>query len=188
MRGRPPKFNKNQALEQALDVFCRKGYEATSITDITDALGINRPSMYAAFGNKEDLFAKALAHYVQWPIAYLGDVLSEKTSREVVRQMLLKTVDLLTSEERPRGCLVILSSISSELESAGIQGKIIEALQQNELRYKARFDQAIQEGDLPPDTDSCGLAKYVTTLLKACQYKRRMALVEKICSVLSTLR
>lgn len=144
--------------------------------------------MYAAFGNKEDLFAKALAHYVQWPIAYLGDVLSEKTSREVVRQMLLKTVDLLTSEEKPRGCLVILSSISSELESAGIQGKIIEALQQNELRHRVRFDQAIQEGDLPPDTDSCGLAKYVTTLLKACQYKRRMALVEKICSVLSTLR
>jgi len=78
MPGRPRKFDKDLALDIAMKVFMQKGYEATSITDITEALGINRPSVYAAFGNKEALFAQALGRYIQGPIAYLGEVLSEK--------------------------------------------------------------------------------------------------------------
>jgi AcrR family transcriptional regulator len=164
--GRPRKFDKELALDNALKVFMQKGYEATSLTDITEALGINRPSVYAAFGNKEALFAQALAKYNQGPIAYLKEVLLEKTSRDVVRKMLMKSVALLTCAEQPRACLAIQSSISSELAAAGIQQHIINGLHQIEVNIKNRFDQAIAEGDLPKDTDAWLLTKYVTTIHK----------------------
>jgi AcrR family transcriptional regulator len=164
--GRPRKFDKELALDTALQVFMQKGYEATSLTDITEALGINRPSVYAAFGNKEELFAQALAKYNQGPIAYLNDVLSEKTSRDVVKEMLMKSVELLTCAEQSRACLAIQSSMSSELAAAGIQQNIVAGLHQIEMNIKNRFDQAIAEGDLPKDTDSWLLTKYVTTIHK----------------------
>jgi AcrR family transcriptional regulator len=164
--GRPRKFDKELALDIALNVFMQKGYEATSLTDITEALGINRPSVYAAFGNKEELFAQALAKYNQGPIAYLKEVLLEKTSRDVVRKMLMKSVELLTCAEQPRACLAIQSSISSELAAAGIQQHIINGLHQIEVNIKNRFDRAIAEGDLPKDTDAWILTKYVTTIHK----------------------
>lgn len=165
--GRPRKFDKELALDTAMKIFMQKGYEATSITDITDALGINRPSVYAAFGNKEALFAQALGRYIQGPIAYLGEVLSEKTSRDVVRELLMKSVELIVSSaEQPRGCLAVQSSISSELAAAGIQRHIVNGLRQIEINIKNRFDRAIEEGDLPKDTDSWLLTKYVTTLHK----------------------
>lgn len=164
--GRPRNFDIDSALDKALEVFRRKGYEATSLSDITEALGINRPSLYAAFGNKEELFTKALARYMQGPVAYLKDVLNEKTSYEVARQMLQQSVDVLTSPANPKGCLAIQSSISSELEAKGIQQKITAGLLSNDKRIKERFDRAIEEGDLPPGTDSMILAKYITTIHK----------------------
>jgi AcrR family transcriptional regulator len=162
--GRPRQFDIDSALNKALEVFRRKGYEATSLSDLTEALGINRPSLYAAFGNKEELFTKALARYVDGPIAYLSEVLKEKSSYDVVRQMLNRSVDLLTSPANPRGCLVIQSSFSSELEAKGIQQKITKGLANTERNLKERFDQAIKDGDLPGDVNSAVLAKYLTTI------------------------
>ncbi|MEZ0331895.1 MAG: TetR/AcrR family transcriptional regulator [Methylophilaceae bacterium] len=164
--GRPRKFDKEIALENALQLFRRKGYEATSMTDITEALGINRPSVYAAFGNKETLFSQVLARYVEGPTAYLDEVLLEKTSKEVVRQFLIQSVDLLTSLEKSTGCLAVMSSVSSELESVGIQQKIIDSLNRYEKKLVQRFDQAIREGDLPDGSNSESLSKYVTTVHK----------------------
>jgi AcrR family transcriptional regulator len=164
--GRPRKFDKEVALENALQLFRRKGYEATSMTDITEALGINRPSVYAAFGNKETLFSQVLARYVEGPTAYLDEVLLEKTSKEVVRQFLIQSVDLLTSLEKSTGCLAVMSSVSSELESVGIQQKIIDSLNRYEKKLVQRFDQAINEGDLPEGSNSESLSKYVTTVHK----------------------
>src|SRR5262245_59406118 len=74
-RGRPREFDTDQALDRALEVFWRKGYEGASISELTEAMGINRPSLYAAFGNKEELFRKALDRYVQGPAAYTYEAL-----------------------------------------------------------------------------------------------------------------
>jgi len=164
--GRPRKFDKGMALEKALDVFRRKGYEATSLSDITDALDINRPSLYSAFGNKESLFVQALDKYMSGPLAYMFEVLNEKTSREVVQQMLSKSADLLTFFENSNACLAIKSSMSSELEAAGIQKKIVTAILHHEQKLIERFDQAVLDKDLPSHTDTMRLAKYVTTLHK----------------------
>lgn len=164
--GRPRKFDKEIALLQAMGVFQRKGYEATSITDLTQELGINRPSLYSAFGNKEELFAKAIEKYKKGPIAYLKESMQEKTSRDVVKMILMKSVDLLTSTECSKGCLAIQSSISSELETVGIQHQIVKSLNQYEENIQKRFAQSVADGDLPKDSDVVLLAKYVTTIHK----------------------
>ncbi|HEX5959426.1 MAG TPA: helix-turn-helix domain-containing protein, partial [Hyphomicrobiaceae bacterium] len=83
-RGRPREFDTEKALDRALEVFWRKGYEGASISELTDAMGINRPSLYAAFGNKEDLFRKALDRYSAGPAAYAYKVFEEPTARAVV--------------------------------------------------------------------------------------------------------
>src|SRR5436190_7853112 len=95
-RGRPRSFDAEKALECALEVFWRKGYEGTSLPDLTRAMRINRPSLYAAFGNKEALFRKALDRYVQGPAAYVRKSLTESTARAVAERVLRGSADLLT--------------------------------------------------------------------------------------------
>src|SRR5207249_2480008 len=85
-RGRPRTFDPNLALDRALEVFWRKGYEGASLSDLTKATGINRPSLYAAFGNKENLFRLALDRYIAGPIAYFREALAEPTAREVAER------------------------------------------------------------------------------------------------------
>src|SRR5580658_9387337 len=92
--GRPRSFDINRALDRALVVFWRKGYEGTSVSDLTKAVGVNRPSLYAAFGDKETLFRKALDRYLKGPAAYTQDALREPTARAVAERLLLGAADL----------------------------------------------------------------------------------------------
>src|SRR5260221_6046735 len=103
--GRPRAFDIAEALEQALRVFWKKGYLGTSLSDLTGAMGINRPSLYAAFGNKQSIFRKALDLYSKGPSAYLGEALHEPTARAVVERLLHGVVDLLTDPQSPATCL-----------------------------------------------------------------------------------
>src|SRR3954470_8378884 len=99
--GRPRAFDVDKAPYQALLVFWRKGYEGTSLPDLTEAMGINRPSLYAAFGNKEALFRKALDRYVQGPAAYLGAALKQPTAKAVTERVLYGAADRLTDPRNP---------------------------------------------------------------------------------------
>jgi len=92
--GRPRAFDVEKALRRAMQVFWRNGYLGTSLSDLTDAMGISRPSLYAAFGNKESLFRKALDHYAKGPSSYLSEALQEPTARAVVERLLHGVVDL----------------------------------------------------------------------------------------------
>jgi AcrR family transcriptional regulator len=108
--GRPRAFNTDQALDQAMHLFWRKGFLGTSLSDLTEAMGINRPSLYAAFGNKEALFRRAVERYFQGPAAYLQDALREPTARAVVEHLLHGVVDLVTDPKLPRTCLWVHGS------------------------------------------------------------------------------
>src|SRR5579885_714524 len=131
-------FDIDEALERALQVFWRKGYEGASLSDLTDAMGINRPSLYAAFGNKEDLVRKALGRYLAGPVAYIGEAIGQPTARQVVEQLLLKSADFLTNPKNPRGCLAV----------------------------HRRFKKAKSKGDLPATSNPADLARYVATILQ----------------------
>src|ERR1051325_3475900 len=104
-RGRPRQFDTEKALDRALTVFWQKGYEGASLLDLTRAMGINRPSLYAAFGNKEALFRKALDRYAEGQAAYIRAALEAPTARAVAERLLHGTVELLTDPRNPRGCL-----------------------------------------------------------------------------------
>src|SRR5205814_3124860 len=104
-RGRPRNFDPDRALDAALNIFGRKGYEGASLNDLTVAMGVNRPSMYAAFGNKEALFRRALDRYEERPAAYVRQALAEPTARRAIERLLRGAADSLSSRRHPRGCL-----------------------------------------------------------------------------------
>src|SRR5438067_11611084 len=103
--GRTRQFDVDEALDRALEVFWARGYEGASLPELTGAMGINRPSMYAAFGNKQSLFCKALHRYNERYRAYLKEALGARTAREVARRILYGAINLQTDPGSPRGCL-----------------------------------------------------------------------------------
>src|ERR1700736_4704185 len=111
--GRPREFEVDKALDLALQVFWRKGYEGASMADLTEAMGITRPSLYAAFGNKEELFHKALDLYLEGPANGSREALQETTARAVVEHLLNRLVALLSDPHHPAGCLLVKGGLSS---------------------------------------------------------------------------
>jgi AcrR family transcriptional regulator len=160
--GRPRAFDDEKALNQAMRVFWRKGYLGASLSDLTDAMGINRPSLYAAFGNKKSLFRKALAHYAKGPSFYLSEALQEPTARAVAERLLRGVVDLLTDPRTPTTCLWVHGALSCGDDSLREEFAAQRAAGLADLR--TRFKRAIADGDLSAASDADALARYVQTV------------------------
>ncbi|BBH71696.1 TetR family transcriptional regulator [Actinoplanes sp. OR16] len=157
-RGRPRGFDADAALDRAIEVFWRHGYEGTSLTDLTEAMGINKPSMYAAFGNKEDLFRKAVARYAEADMAYAREALEQPTARAVIESFLRANADALTRPDRPAGCL----SVQGGLAGGTGNGHIADFLAQSRAGgEKALADRLSRATELPPEVDPVALARYV---------------------------
>ena len=165
-RGRPREFCIDHALAQALRVFWEKGYEGTSLTDLTDAMGITRPSLYAAFGNKESLFRKALDLYEREKLDYIAKALAQPTARGVAETMLRGAVDNVTSCDEPHGCLGVITSVACGAESQSIREEIVKRGQAGKIALAERFERAKAEGDLPAGIDSEGLTCVLVAMLQ----------------------
>ena len=163
--GRPRAFDADAALERALQVFWRKGYEATSLSDLTEAMGINRPSLYAAYGNKEALFRKALDRYAAMAAATTGDAMNEPTARGAVARLLRKAAQGAACPTGPRGCLMVSAALAGGEEAETIRQELAARRAGTEAIIRARMERAREEGDLPPGTDPADLARYVVTVL-----------------------
>lgn len=163
-RGRPPAFRHEEALDKALHVFWQRGYEGTSMAELTEALGMNKPSIYAAFGNKEELFRKALARYQQGAVAYIGAALQAPTARQVVETLLRKSAELLTDPANPRGCMVVQGALSCGETAGAVRQELIARRRGYESALAQRFEQAKAAHDLPADSDCQVLAKYIATV------------------------
>src|SRR3979411_1845671 len=148
-RGRPRAFDSDAALERAMHVFWAKGYEGASLSDLTKAMRINRPSLYAAFGNKETLFRKTLDRYSKGPTAFSHDALRAPTARAVVERLLRGTVDLLTDRRTPRGCLMVQSALACGAAADSIRQELVSRREAGEAALRRRFQRAKREGDLP---------------------------------------
>jgi len=120
--GRPREFDTTAALDAAMRVFWEKGYEGATLTDLTDAMRINRSSMWAAFGNKEELFKKAFDRYVNTYQGFMREALAKPSVRQMIESCLRGTVDFLSTPGNPKGCLSIQGGFAFALKwFAGIR-------------------------------------------------------------------
>lgn len=164
--GRPRAFCTDKALDRALEVFWRKGYEGASLTDLTTAMGINRPSLYAAFGNKEELFRKALGRYLTEKATYLRVALEAPDARGVAERLLLGAADMLTDPCHPVGCLAVQGALTCGDEAESIKRELVDIRADYETKLCQRLERAQQEGDLTADADTADLARFITTVIQ----------------------
>jgi AcrR family transcriptional regulator len=165
-KGRPREFCTDEALAAALRVFWSKGYEGASLTDLTEAMGITRPSMYAAFGNKESLFRKALDLYESEKLAYVGMALEAPTAREVAKRLMQGALENFTGNCEPRGCLGVISSVTCGAEAESIRADVLERGALAKRKLVDRLAYAKAEGDLPSHVDPEALTSYLYAILQ----------------------
>ena len=163
--GRPRNFDMDEALGRALEVFWRKGYEGATICDLTAAMAINPPSLYAAFGNKEDLFCKALERYADKNEAFLQEALSQPKARDGIAALLRGAADSLTDKCNPSGCLLVHGVAGAGEHAECIRQELNARRAASEKVIRERLKRSKAEGELPNDTDPAALARYVATVM-----------------------
>jgi AcrR family transcriptional regulator len=165
-KGRPREFNVDEALAAALRVFWRRGYEGASMAELTAEMGIGKPSLYAAFGNKEELFKKTLDLYERKKMSYISDALGEATSRQMLRRLLTGALTMQTSGSDPKGCLDVISSITFGQDVSPMRDCVVERQKSSRRELIARLEDYQREGDLPADVEAGGLACFITAVLQ----------------------
>ncbi|VTP15059.1 HTH-type transcriptional repressor ComR [Phytobacter ursingii] len=172
-RGRPREFDRTEALNQAMKVFWQKGYTATSMNDLYEAMGIKSPSLYAAFGSKEDLYEEVLLHYEQSVAPRIwGHMTSEPSPREAVWLWLESSADMLTQTDMPHGCMVTLSAVGSEGNDR--LGQLVRRMRAAGFSLlKTRLEQAQKQGDLPGSVDVEALTRLYVSIQQGMSIQAR---------------
>ena len=159
--GRHREFDVDQALEAALAVFWRKGFEGTSYDDLTNATGVARPGLYSAFGNKESLFRHALGRYNERYLTFMPAGLNEPTSRQVAEHILRGSAELCTRYADHPGCLGLNGALACSDDAEPLRQVLVEGRASSETALRDRLEQAKAEGDLPATASSEILAAFV---------------------------
>jgi AcrR family transcriptional regulator len=165
--GRPRGFDRDAALEAAMFLFWRKGFAATSMSDLCDAMGISSPSLYAAFGSKETLYLEAVEHYVRTQGPPVWDKLAEgTTARAGIEKLLIAwTESLPKSRATPAGCMALLAAVGDEWPTA-----IVRAVKKVRLEMlgtlRSRLETAVAKGELPASTDIDGLSRFYLSVFQ----------------------
>jgi len=162
--GRPREFDAETALDQAMEVFWRHGYEGATIAELTEAMGINPPSLYACFGNKEGLLKAALDRYTKLRNIWMNEVVAAPTARDVAERMLMGIADRQTDPANPPGCLLVQGGIACGSGSENVPFELAARRAENEDQLRERFVRAKAEGDLKPTSDPAALARYVSAV------------------------
>jgi len=166
-RGRPLSFDRDQALEQAMHVFWQHGYEAASVSELTAAMGITAPSLYAAFGDKEHLFLEAIERYATGPGSGHPRALEEEpTAYLAIKRCLEEAADELTCHSHPKGCMVVQAATNCSKASAHIQAALAKRRAASDAGMRCRIEHGIRNGELPADVDALALANFYTTVLR----------------------
>lgn len=164
-KGRPREFDTEKALDIALLLFWRHGYEGTSLAALTEAMGINMPSLYAAFGNKEELFKKVLDRYIQKPASYLPKALNDPTARGAVEKLLQGAIDMVMDRNHPDGCMLVQGALASGPQAEPARKELNRRRAGAEAAVRRRLERALEEGDLPASADPVRLARYMITVI-----------------------
>lgn len=174
MAGRPRSFDRDEALSSALKVFWTKGYADASMADLTSAMGVNAPSLYAAFGSKEALFREAVRLYTEREGAALWASMSTAaTAREAIEGLLLATAEASGRRDRPKGCLVVLSGAHPDALPDGACGDVAQIRRDSLGAMEARIRAAQDAGEIAPTTDPAAVAAFYTTVQQGMTFRAR---------------
>jgi len=166
LKGRPREFDLDDALAAALRVFWRNGYEAASMAELTAAMGITKPSLYAAFGNKEALFHKALDLYEREKLAYMTSAMEAPTARGVAERLLRGALAMQTSTCDPKGCLGVISAAACGAEAESIKAEVVKRRASSEAMIIRRFEQAVADGEVPEGMTAAALVRYLFAIMQ----------------------
>ena len=173
-RGRPRSFDRSAALARAMEVFWTKGYEGASISDLTEAMGIGSPSLYAAFGSKEALFREAIELYGRTEGPAIWDAVENAPdARSAVAGFLTATAHSFSRPGKPRGCMVVLSQLNPTEASASVCAALRENRAQGQSGLERRLRRAVEVGELAPSTDVAALAAFYLTVQQGMSIQAR---------------
>ena len=173
-RGRPRSFDRDAALASAMEVFWAKGFEGASISDLTAAMGIGSPSLYAAFGSKEALFREAIELYGRTEGPAIWDAVEKApTAREAVEGFLFATAETFSRPGKPRGCMVVLSQLNATEASASVCAALRDNRAQGQRGLEARLRQAVETGELPAAADIPAIAAFYHTVQQGMSIQAR---------------
>jgi AcrR family transcriptional regulator len=185
VRGRPRSFDRQAALRRAMEVFWRRGYEGAAVSDLTRAMGINAPSLYAAFGCKEALFREAVALYNATDGAITDRALeAAPTARQAVEDMLRVNAVAYANPRRPPGCMVTLAATIGTPEGAEVREFLAQCREEGEDALKRRLARGVAEGDLPAGADIAALAAFYYTVLQGLSIQARDGASRKALSAI----
>lgn len=156
--GRPLSFDRDAALEQAMLVFWRHGYETSSIVDLTTAMGITAPSLYTAFGDKKRLFLEAMRRYAGDPAVTEATIAAAPSALDAARELMRAAARTYTGEATPKGCLLASAAASGSAASADVQEAVADVRRAIASSLQSRIMRDVVEGLLPPRTDAAALA------------------------------
>jgi AcrR family transcriptional regulator len=163
-RGRTRAFDADAALERAVDLFARQGYEGTSIAQLTKAMGITPPSLYAAYGNKRQLFDLVIERYREHRRSYWEEVMSQPTARLAAKRFLVGAAEHDTEPGQPRGCLTVQGCLAASPEDRDAAEALARQRSATQVAMQHRLEQGIDDGDLPAGADPAALARYLSTV------------------------
>jgi AcrR family transcriptional regulator len=163
--GRPISFDKDAALEAAMLLFWERGFEGTCMTSLTQAMGLNPSSIYAAFGDKHALFQLAVKRYMETRAQYATEALEKPTLAKVVRALFDNTVAFLTAPGHPPTCMTLAGAMGGSVDAAQARDLITEIRRQNEVAMKERFLTARKSGELTKDINVDDYTRYLSSIL-----------------------
>src|ERR1700756_3425735 len=163
--GRPRGFDENAALEAAMRGFWEKSYEGATLSDLTAAMGINKSSMYAAFGDKAALFRRTMERYREGPMRFMRDALEKPVLRDALVSLLHDTVLFLSQPGHPRGCFSVQAALACGVDAEPIQHAMVEWRKAGEEALRTRFVKAQRAGELPRDISPADLARFIATVM-----------------------
>lgn len=171
--GRPLSFNRDEALHQAMLLFWRYGYDSTSLAQLTSAMGISPPSLYAAFGDKKQLFQEAVGRYSAGLAQWMDSVDAAPTARDAVRSLLEGAAIGFTGPDTPAGCLIINSATNCSAASSDVQAELAAIRREAEARVRGRIQRDADAGLLPRDADADALAAMYMALVQGMSNQAR---------------
>lgn len=163
--GRPAAFDKEAALDTAMRLFWERGYEGTSMADLSQRMGIHPSSIYAAFGDKQALFTLAAKRYADVPAQYMARALEQPTLRSFILAAFDNTVDFLGSKDHPSSCFTLTGAISCGIDTAPAKALMTEMRLRNEAAIKARLLKARRAGEFPKEENVDDYTRYLSSLL-----------------------